>query len=233
MKNSVVCSNCKTENPFYKLICENCKSYIRDRVYNIDLGNVLARLVESPGKGFKTIIFSEHKNFVTFIIFFAALKFEIDSVFISIFFKQNIFTFSNFAGAYIPLLVILALLLLIFSFLLKIVNNGLGYETRTKDNFSILSYSLMPHIFALIVLFPLELVMFGESLFSRNPSPFDLKEFVSYTFLIIEILMIVWSIILTIVANYTQTKNIFYSLIISIIFHSLLFFILYSFPKII
>ena len=233
MKNSVICSNCKAENPFYKLICGNCKSYIRDRIYNIDLGNVLARLIESPARGFRTIIFAEHKNFITFIIFLAALKFEIDSVFISLFFSKHTLSFSKFVGGYISLIIIFALLLLIFSFVINIINKTLGYETRTKDNFSIFSYSLIPHIFALIVLFPLELVMFGEYLFSTNPSPFDLKVFVSYTLLVLELLMVAWSLFLTIIANYTQTKNIIYSIVISIIFHSLLFFTLYSFPKII
>jgi hypothetical protein len=233
MKNSVVCSNCKTENPFYKLICESCKSYIRDRVYNIDLGNVLARLIESPTRGFRTIIFAEHKNFITFLIFLAVLKFEIDSVFISLFFKQHALSIGKFIGGYLSLVIIFTLLLLVFSFLVNTINKTLGYATRVKDNFSIFAYSLIPHIFALIVLFPLELVMFGEYLFSANPSPFDLKEFVSYTLLILELLMIAWSLFLTVIANYTQTKNIIYSIVISIIFHSLLFFTLYSFPKII
>ncbi len=93
MKNSIVCSNCKSENPFYKAICENCKSYIRDKIYNIDLGNVLARLIESPTTGYKTIIFSEHKNFITFLILFAVLKFEIDATFLSLFFNKHSISF--------------------------------------------------------------------------------------------------------------------------------------------
>ena len=232
MKNSIVCNNCKTENPFYKLICENCKSYIRDRVYNIDLGNVIARLIDSPTAGFRTIIFSEHKNFLVFLILLSTLKFEIDSIFISLFFKKDVITLSNFATGYLVLVLILAAVFLLFSYLVTILNKRIGYESRVKDNYSIYFYSFLPHIFALIILFPLELVMFGEYLFSINPSPFALKEFIAYTLLILEILIILWSLFLTIMANYTQTKNILYSVIISIIFQSLLFFILYSYPKI-
>ena len=232
MKNSIVCNNCKTENPFYKLICENCKSYIRDRVYNIDLGNVIARLIDSPTAGFRTIIFSEHKNFLVFLILLSTLKFEIDSIFISLFFKKDVITLSNFATGYLVLVLILAAVFLLFSYLVTILNKRIGYESRVKDNYSIYFYSFLPHIFAIIILFPLELVMFGEYLFSINPSPFALKEFIAYTLLILEILIILWSLFLTIMANYTQTKNILYSVIISIIFQSLLFFILYSYPKI-
>lgn len=233
MKNSVVCHNCQTENPFYKLICENCKSYVRDRVYNIDLGKIITRLIESPSTGFRTIIFAEHKNFLVFLILLSVLKFEIDSVFISLFFKQQIISLNNFAAAYIILVLIITAVFLLFSYLLNFLNKSLGYETRTKDNFSIYCYSFLPHIFALVILFPLELVMFGEYLFSTNPSPFAIKEFIAYTLFILEILIILWSLFLTVIANYTQTKNILYSIIISIIFHSLLFFILYSYPKII
>ena len=232
MKNSVICHNCQTENPFYKLICENCKSYIRDRVYNIDLGNIIARLIENPTSGFKTIIFSEHKNFLVFLILFSVLKFEIDSVFISLYFQKEIISLSNFAVGYLGLLLILTAVFILFSYLVNFLNKKLGYETRVKDNFSIYIYSFLPHLFALIILFPLELVMFGEYLFSTNPSPFALKEFIAYTLLILEFLIIIWSLFLTIAANYAQTKNVLYSVIISVIFQSLLFFILYSYPKI-
>lgn len=232
MKNSVICNNCQTENPFYKVICENCKSYIRDRVYNIDLGNIIARLIENPTSGFRTIIFSEHKNFLVFLILLSVLKFEIDSIFISLVFSKEIISLNNFAIGYLGLALVLTAVFLLFSYLATILNKKIGYETRVKDNFTIYFYSFLPHIFALIILFPLELVMFGEYLFSTNPSPFALKEFIAYTLFILELLIIIWSLFLTIMANYTQTKNILYSIIISIIFQSLLFFILYSYPKI-
>jgi hypothetical protein len=233
MKNSTVCNNCKTENPFYETICKNCKSYLRDKVYNIDLSRVLARLIETPANGFKLIIFSEHKNFVTFLIFLLVLKLEIDSIFISLFFTHRNAYADNFIGIFAALLILITLLFFLFSYILNILNNAFGYVTRTKDNFSILIYSFVPCIFALAVLFPVELVLFGEYLFSANPSPFDLKEFAAYSLLILEILIVFWSLFLTIMANYAQTKNFFYSLIISIIFHSLLFFMLYSFPKLV
>ena len=233
MKNSVVCSNCKSENPFYKAICENCKSYLRDRVYNIDLGKVLARLIESPTAGYKTIIFSEHKNFITFLILFAVLKFEIDATFLSLFFNKHSISLNNFFGGYIVLLIIIAGLILFISYVVNAFDKSLGYTTRIKDYFSIYVYSFIPHIFGLIILFPLELVMFGGYIFSVNPSPFDIKEFIAYALLIIELLIIIWSFFLMIMANYSQTKNLIYSTIISFIFYSLLFFILYSYPKII
>lgn len=230
MKNSVVCNNCKQENPFFGLTCRNCKSYLRDRVYNIDLGKVLARLIESPSEGFKQIIFAEHKNFIVFIILLAALKFEIDSIFITISSGNGTGFLTNFILNYFVSLGLVLSVLLLFSFLLKEIGKSLGYETRFKDNFSIITYSFVPHIFALAILFPVELIMFGEYLFSTNPSPFVLKEFIAYTLLVLELLIITWSLFLTTMANYTQTKNILFSLAASIIIHSALFYLLYLLP---
>jgi hypothetical protein len=233
MKNHIICNNCKTENPFYELVCSNCKSYLRDRIYNIDIGNVLARLIESPTKAFKIIIFSEHKNFITFLIILLALKLEIDAVFISLFFKGQPLLLNNFIGSYFAFLVFFFVFFFLFSYLIYLLNRVFGYVTRVKDYFASIIYSFVPFIFALIILFPLELLMFGEYLFSTNPSPFALKEFIAYSLLILEVLIIIWSIFLFAAANYTQTKNLIYSISISLIFNSLLFFFLYSIPKII
>ncbi len=60
MKNTITCKNCKDENPFYGLICKSCGSYLRERIFNIDLFKIMGLLIESPQKGFEIIIHSEH-----------------------------------------------------------------------------------------------------------------------------------------------------------------------------
>jgi hypothetical protein len=107
--------------------------------------------------------------------------------------------------------------MIIFTFLIKLTNRFLNNISRAKDIFSILSYSLVPYLFALIVLFPLELFFFGQYLFSRNPSPFVIKETTAYVMLVLEILMVVWSLFLMIMALFTLTKNKFYSVTMGIL----------------
>ena len=68
------CKKCNHINPAYKYICSECKSYLRERVVNIDLWNTIQLIIEDPHKAFKQIIFAEHKNFIIFISFFIAVK---------------------------------------------------------------------------------------------------------------------------------------------------------------
>ena len=133
---------------------------------------------------------------------------------------------------FIILPVILALIAL-FSLLEKIFLNRLKNETRFKDNFTVLSFSLLPHVFGLIILFPIELVVFGGFLFSNNPSPFMLKETVAYMLLGFEVLLILWQLFLTTSAFYIQSRRLLLSVLFSLIFNLLLYYILYLFSYLI
>jgi len=219
----MVCKNCQTLNPFHELTCRNCKSYLRERVYNLDLWKLLEQLIESPKNGFTKIIYSEQKNFIVFIILIASFKFYLNTIF---FFLTNPLTnlsSANIIRNYLILLLSVVVIISLFSLLIKITNQISGLVTRVKDIFSILSYSLIPNIFALALFFPLELIFFGEYLFSNNPSPFIIKETVAYIMLVLELLLVVWTFFLAIMASYTLTKNVFYAIVMGILFGLLMF----------
>ena len=223
MKNEIVCKNCQTLNPFHELTCRNCKSYLRERVYNLDLWKLLEQLIESPKNGFTKIIYSEQKNFIVFIILIASFKFYLNTIF---FFLTNPLTnlsSANIIRNYLILLLSVVVIISLFSLLIKITNQISGLVTRVKDIFSILSYSLIPNIFALAIFFPLELIFFGEYLFSNNPSPFIIKETVAYIMLVLELLLVVWTFFLAIMASYTLTKNVFCAIVMGILFGLLMF----------
>ncbi|MFO7447248.1 MAG: hypothetical protein R6W90_12840 [Ignavibacteriaceae bacterium] len=228
MKNPIICKNCNAENPFYQHICLNCKSYMRERVVNIDLWKVVGLLIENPVKGFSQIIHSEHKNFVSFIIIFAALKLIIDAVFISVAYKNDN-ALMNFLPDYLIFLAVFSLSLYLFSFILNLVDKKINLPTRVKDHFAVNSYAFMPHIFALVFLLPLELILFGGFLFSYNPSPFQLKSTLAYTFLVFEFLIIAWGVFLTFMAAYTQSGSRRYSLFVTLSFYLLLSLIIFLF----
>lgn len=229
MKNVVVCKNCNSENPFYGLICQNCKSYLREKVYNIDLWKTIALLIESPSKAFKTIVNSEHKNFLLFVIILISGKLLVNGIFLKIFFLKGKAGFSNYLLDYVLTLLFLVLFILLFTGLFKTITERLGVQTRFLDNFSILTYSYIPYIFGFVILFPIELILFGGYLFSYLPSPFHLKETLAYVLLSFELIIIVWSIFLTVSAIKVQTNNILYSLkfgiTIQIVFYISLYFL--------
>ena len=62
MNKKIKCDNCGKENDFFALNCNNCKSYLRARVVNIDFWKTLWEMIEAPKEAFMKVIFAEHKN---------------------------------------------------------------------------------------------------------------------------------------------------------------------------
>ncbi len=227
MKNTIVCQNCKAENPYFKYICKQCESYLQDRIFNIDLWQILGKLIESPVEGFRVIVRAEHKNFILLITVLASVKILIDAMFISVFVSKNENAYHNF---YIHLLFaagLFILFVLIFSILLFFINKMFGITTRIRDNYSIFTYSFFPYVFGLILLFPIELILFGSYLFSFNPSPFIIKGSLAYALTAFEALVLLWSLVLSIFAMYAQTKSVIYAATTAIIFNGSLYFLIY------
>jgi len=219
MKNSITCSNCSSENPPYAYTCKNCNSFLRERVFNIDLWNVIGLLIESPKKAMEMIVFSEHKNFISFLLIFITVKLLVNTRFISLI---SLGTFNPSTSLYLSYLIVLGIFvvyLILFSICFTSINKLLQITTRIRDNFALLTYSLLPNVFGIIFLFIIELVVFGDYLFSINPSPFVIKGITAYIFAGAEILLIIWSVLLSFKAFKVQTDSVFYSIIYTFVFY--------------
>lgn len=231
MNNTITCSNCSNENPSYVHICENCNSFIRERVYNIDLWNLIGLLIESPGKAFKFIVYSEHKNFIGFVLLLITVKFLVDARFISL---VSLGSFNPATALYLSysiVLVSLAVFLILYSYCFTLVNKSLNIKTRFRDNISVLVYSLIPNVFGIIFLFVIELVVFGGYLFSINPSPFVVKEFIAYLFAGAELSLVIWSVFLSFTAFRVQTNSILLSIINTLVFNIFVAVLLFFLSK--
>ena len=227
MINSVSCPNCKAENPFYNSTCSSCKTYLRDRVYNLDLWALVSTIIESPSKAFRTVVFSEHKNFIFFILLFLTLKYLINARFVSMI---SIGDFKSTVGLQISYLIVLGctiIFFLAFSFLYNYFGKSSNISLRFKDTFALIIYSQIPLLFGLVILFSLELVIFGDYLFSLNPTPFTIKGLIAYFFLLLEVGTIIWSIFLLFKAFRAQSQNFLFSLTATLIFFVLLSSLLY------
>ena len=230
MKNTVKCKSCGHENALFRLNCTECNNYLRARVWNINLWHNIRLLIESPTKAFQDIIWSEHKNFIVFIIIISAIKFMVDSFFLKMTAEDTSFLLHGFFTDYLLVLVELFVFLTFFTLAIWYINKTLMLETRIRDVFAIISYSFIPSIFALVFLFLVEIILFGGYLFSVNPAPTVIKPTLAYTLLGFEILVILWSVFLLAFGFYTLTKLRMYSIISSIIFFALLLLILYLTP---
>jgi len=227
MKNSIICKNCGAENPFYELTCKNCKAYLRERVFNIDLWQTISDLVENPKKSFSNIILAEHKNFIVFIILLVSAKFLIDAIFLSLYLKPVEPNFSNVFAKYVSLLFETVIIISFLAFIIKVVSKIFNFATRFKDNFAIIVYSYIPHAFGLILLFTVEVTVFGGNIFSNNPSPFVLKEFLAFVLTGFEVLIILWSLFLSIMSFYTQQKKMTYAIITAVVVNTFIFYNVY------
>jgi hypothetical protein len=227
MKNSVSCPNCNSENPFYNSICSGCKHYLRDRIVNLDLWSVISLLIESPTKAFRTIIFSEHKNFIFFILFFVSIKYLINARFISM---VSVGEFQSTIGLQLSYLIVLGVILIyfiIFSFLHKSLSKKSECSIRLRDTFALITYSQMPFLFGLFILFPLELVILGDYLFSMNPTPFIIKGSITYFFFAIEIGLVLWNIFLVFKAFLTQSQQTLFGMASATVFVVLFWTLIY------
>jgi len=229
MKNSVTCPNCNNENPFYNSVCSNCRIYLRDRVYNLDLWSTISSIIESPSKAFKTIILSEHKNFIFFILLFIGFKYLINARFLSM---LSLGDFQSTIGLQFSYLIVLGVTLIyfiLFSFLYSLAGKACKIYLRFKDTFALIIYSQIPYLFGLIILFALELVIFGDYLFSKNPTPFTIKGTLSYLFLALEIAIVLWSFFLIFRAFLTQSHHLIFSILSSTVFIVLFCSLIYLF----
>ncbi len=223
MKNVVVCPNCGTENPFYKHTCSSCKGYLRERIFNLDLWQLIGMLIENPVKAFNRIIQSEHKNFILLIALLFAIRAFINARFLSVLFSGE----STMRIGLLPALLISAasgyLVIWAYTLISFLVNKLSGLKSRLRDNNAVLIYSLIPYVFALIILFPIELITFGQYLFTDNPSPFLLKPTIAYTLLAFEGLLLLWAVFLAVSGIYSLSRSLPYALISGIIFNIFLF----------
>lgn len=227
MINSVKCPNCNTENPFYNSNCSQCRNYLRDKVYNLDLWSIISLIIESPSQAFKKIIYSEHKNFILFIVLLVSIKHLINTRFISMFSLGSFKTSIELYFSYLILLVVIIIFFLIISFLFVRVGASLNSSLRYKDTLSLIIYSQIPYLFGLVILFTLELIIFGDYLFSINPSPFVIKSTLAYLFAGLELALIIWSGFLLTKAFIVQTHQKLFSILSVIVFFVLFFSMIY------
>jgi hypothetical protein len=184
-------------------------------------------LIESPSKAFRTIIFSEHKNFIFFIIFFAAIKYLINARFIAMMSKGDFQSTIGLEYSYLIVIGITIIFFILFSLVHRLSGKLNEINIRFKDTLALILYSQIPLLLGLFVLFPLELVIFGDYLFSLNPTPFVIKGSIAYFFLIVEISLILWSTFLIFKAFISQSQQPVFGIASASVFVVLFFTLIY------
>ena len=213
------CPRCKADNPLFQSVCKKCGTIIRNRVPSIDLWKIFGLLIENPNSAFIEIIQAEQKNFATAVLALALFKVYLLSILLLGVFNEGRFSIVHF----IILFAISIVVIISIGFILKkLLRDQLG-EFRIKDFYAGISFSFMPQLIGLFILFAMEFIVFGEQLFTFNPSPFLIKKNFAYLFLILELSIIAWNINLTskLFAFYFKKKIV--SIFIALVFVGLIY----------
>ena len=213
MNNSTKCENCGSENSFYKHICSNCGAFLRTKVENIDFWSSAWNIFSSPLGVFEKIVHAEHKNYVFVLSVIIAIKYFIITSFIRNIIEINILNTSAYVVNILNSILSVIIFTTVLSFILKFLMRLLKVETRFKDNFSVIIYSFVPVIFALLFLFPVQYAMFGPKFFSFNPSPFMLNYSTALILSLVDGLMTLWTLFLLTAGFKVQSNSIVFGII--------------------
>lgn len=190
----IVCSFCDRVNFILELKCKNCGNLLHEKYNTIDLGELIYLSLFEPKFAAKRVLFSTKKNYLFILLILLILKFTLFSLYdASIIDSSNDLKLVNYLFIvfmwFIAILVINLLMKLIFELLFK----------QKISYFNILSITTYPFILCSIsvfIIFPLELMLFGPYLFSKNPSIFDINIIKAILLTFLEILIFVYSMYL-------------------------------------
>jgi Yip1 domain len=189
----ITCSVCGTPNDDFAVLCVSCRSYVQAKVDNLNLFETVWGLMESPGRTFRRIVLSYHKNYVLFL----SSLFGIFLVYAIIWLKNvghvfsNLLTLLGFGIVIGPFLGVLSVVLL--SLIVGRLVSVLGGTVTFRNAFAVTSYSLMPTVICLVIVFPIQIAIFGIYLFDRNPSPMVLQPAIYIALMALSGLSVVWS----------------------------------------
>ncbi len=192
----IVCPVCRHANDDFLIRCSSCSSYIQDRVPNLDFFSIVWMIIESPGAALKKIILAEHKNFVLFLSLFLGVA----ALFALLWVNQRGDRFDNLltillfgsvlgTAAALPLFFILTGTL----FAVSKIFNGKGSLLNT---YGVAGWALVPVMFSVVFVLPLELGTLGMLLFSGNPSAYEVKPVVTMVLRGMDGFLALWSMLL-------------------------------------
>jgi hypothetical protein len=197
----IICSICKIENDQYATICKSCGGFLQNRVPNLDLFSTLWEMIENPKNAFRLIMRAEHKNYSLFLycLFGVSLSFtgfwfwRIGEIF------ENILLLIFWAlVSGILMGIVLCPFLTSWHWILSVMLKG---KATFKTSLGIMSYSFLPIIISSIFILPIKLLTFGMYLYTFNPHPFTVKPLVYSILIGLDIVLILWSILLSMIGT--------------------------------
>ncbi|MEW6511904.1 MAG: YIP1 family protein [Bacteroidota bacterium] len=189
----ITCTVCGAENDALAVVCTSCKSYLQGKVDTLNLFETLWGLMETPEKTFHRIALARYKNYTILLnsLFGCALVFGV------IWSKTLGSAFANLAtllGTGIvlgpPAGVIVAALLAVFA---RGAGRAMGGHGTIRNVYAVIAYAAAPVAYSLVLVFPVEIAVFGMYLFGNNPSPMVINPALYIVLIGLDGAAVIWS----------------------------------------
>ncbi|MFA7288816.1 MAG: hypothetical protein WC055_08035 [Melioribacteraceae bacterium] len=207
MKNNINCPSCNKSNSFFNLNCSNCKTFLRNRIANIDLWDSISNILYSPSETITNLVYAEKKNYVILILILSGLASFTNSVPIKNMLFNSTIEMEYYFGSLILNTFLYSLFIIITSFFIWILLKSIRFSVRIYDVIVVNTFSFIPLIISFIFTTPVKLALFREFFLTFNPTPFMVKPLASYILYGIDLIFLVWSILVFFFGYSTILKN--------------------------
>jgi hypothetical protein len=190
------CPVCGTENDDFAVVCVSCKGYIQAKVDTLDLFQTIWGLTESPGTTFRRIGLAGSKNYVVLLTF----AFGIALVYALLWHgnygvrEPQLITLLGIGLLVGPVLGVA--LFFVLSRLLSAVSRLTGRKITGRNAFALFAYAASPVVLSLVIVFPIEIAVFGVYLFDNNPPPIVLNPLAFIVLGGLDVIAGAWSVVL-------------------------------------
>jgi hypothetical protein len=187
------CDVCGTENDDLALKCSGCRGFLQAKVEVLDLFPTLWGLIERPRPTFQRVVRARRKNFSVGLAALSGIAVALAVMWA----RQSGTAFGSLAEVVVAATAIgipsgVVLVLLLGGGAARL-SRMLGGRGGLKNFVAVISYSAAPLLYALVLVFPAELAVFGIYMFDRNPDPMALKPELYVTLLGFDVLSAMWA----------------------------------------
>jgi len=194
----IACTVCGTQNDEFAVVCASCKSFLQMKVDNLNLFETLWGLMESPRVAFRRIALSRHKNYVILLSCLLGMAL----VYSVIWFKHLGTRYPDFAILVGAGFIIGPFAGILFTYLFSVIVHRAGRllgGTGTYRNVRAATvYASVPIVYSLVLVFPIEIAIFGPYFFSDNPPPLVIDPVAYIVLLGFDGAAVLWSLALLI-----------------------------------
>jgi hypothetical protein len=192
----LLCPVCGKENDDLAVICVSCKGYLQAKVDTLDLFHTSWAVLESPQATMHRIAIARHKNYTLTLSFLFGIAFAI-----------TILWFGNYGrplGGLGPVMLVAivsgpvlgVISVLLMSIVLRITSGILGGHSSLRETLAVVAYATVPIVWSLVLVFPIEIAVFGGYFFDSNPSPLVINPVAYLGLLALDSSAVLWSWIL-------------------------------------